>query len=118
LFGSCLVLVWFFLWLPEEELTLLFLLHSENGDFSLLMKDISFLLVSELFFHLLLLHQLHTKTSALWNLEKNLLQVLHLIAFKISQEIKTEFFHLLLKHLLLLKGEDFSFAPCTLIPCF
>jgi hypothetical protein len=34
-------LVWFFLWLPEEELTLLFLLHCENGDFSILMKDIS-----------------------------------------------------------------------------
>jgi len=36
----CLVLVWFFLWVPEEELTLLFLLHRENGDFSILMKDI------------------------------------------------------------------------------
>ncbi len=35
-----LVLVWFFLWLPEEELTLLFLLHRENGDFSILMEDI------------------------------------------------------------------------------
>jgi hypothetical protein len=35
----CLVLVWFFLWLPEEELTLLFLLHHKNGDFSILMKD-------------------------------------------------------------------------------
>jgi hypothetical protein len=34
---------WFFLWLPEEELTLLFLLHHENGDFSILMKDISFI---------------------------------------------------------------------------
>ncbi len=34
-------LVWFFLWLPEEVLTLLFLLHRENGDFSILMKDIS-----------------------------------------------------------------------------
>ncbi len=34
-------LVWLFLWLPEEELTLLFLLHHENGDFSILMKDIS-----------------------------------------------------------------------------
>jgi hypothetical protein len=33
-------LVWFFPWLPEEELTLLFLLHHENGDFSILMKDI------------------------------------------------------------------------------
>jgi hypothetical protein len=32
-------LVWFFLWLPEEVLTLLFLLHHENGDFSILMKD-------------------------------------------------------------------------------
>jgi hypothetical protein len=43
-FGFCLFLsslVWFFLWLPEEELTLLFLLHQENGDFSILMKDIS-----------------------------------------------------------------------------
>jgi hypothetical protein len=36
----CLVLVWFFLWLPEEELTLLFLLQHENGDFSILMKFI------------------------------------------------------------------------------
>ncbi len=35
-------LVWFFLWLPEEVLTLLFLLHCENGDFSILMKDINF----------------------------------------------------------------------------
>jgi hypothetical protein len=33
-------LVWFFLWLTEEVLTLLFLLHHENGDFSVLMKDI------------------------------------------------------------------------------
>jgi hypothetical protein len=33
-------LVWFFPWLPEEVLTLLFLLHRENGDFSILMKDI------------------------------------------------------------------------------
>jgi hypothetical protein len=33
-------LVWFFLWLPEEVLTLLFLLHRENGDFSILMKDV------------------------------------------------------------------------------
>jgi hypothetical protein len=33
-------LVWFFLWLPEKVLTLLFLLHCENGDFSILMKDI------------------------------------------------------------------------------
>ncbi len=33
-------LVWFFLWLPEEVLTLLFLLHRENRDFSILMKDI------------------------------------------------------------------------------
>jgi hypothetical protein len=31
-------LVWFFLWLPKEVLTL-FLLHRENGDFSILMKD-------------------------------------------------------------------------------
>ncbi len=37
-------LVWFFLWLPEEVLTLLFLLHRENGDFSVLMKDILSLL--------------------------------------------------------------------------
>ncbi len=29
-----------FLWLPEEVLALLFLLHRENGDFSILMKDI------------------------------------------------------------------------------
>jgi hypothetical protein len=36
----CLVLVWFFLLLSEEELTLLFLLHRENGDFSIIMKDI------------------------------------------------------------------------------
>jgi hypothetical protein len=33
-------LVSFFLWLPEEVLTLLFRLHCENGDFSILMKDI------------------------------------------------------------------------------
>ncbi len=33
-------LVWFFLLLPEEELTLLFLLHRKNGDSSILMKDI------------------------------------------------------------------------------
>jgi len=39
----CLVFVWFFLWLPEEELTLMFILHRENGDFSILMKDISFI---------------------------------------------------------------------------
>ncbi len=32
-------LVWFFLWLPEEVLALLFLLHRENGDFSILIKD-------------------------------------------------------------------------------
>jgi hypothetical protein len=32
-------LVWFFLWLPDEVLALLFLLHRENGDFSILMKD-------------------------------------------------------------------------------
>jgi hypothetical protein len=30
--------VWFFLWLPEEVLALLFLLHRENRDFSILMK--------------------------------------------------------------------------------
>jgi hypothetical protein len=34
-------LVWFFLWLPEEVLTLLFFLHHENGDLSILMKDIT-----------------------------------------------------------------------------
>ncbi len=34
-------LVWFVLWLPEEVLPLLFLLHHENGDFSILMKDIT-----------------------------------------------------------------------------
>ncbi len=39
-------LVWFFLWLPEEVLALLFLLHHENGDFSILMKDMSLLLTS------------------------------------------------------------------------
>ncbi len=33
-------LVWFFLWLPKEVLALLFLLHRENRDFSILMKDI------------------------------------------------------------------------------
>jgi len=33
-------LVWFFLWLlTEEVLTLLFFFHCENGDFSILMKD-------------------------------------------------------------------------------
>jgi hypothetical protein len=32
-------LFWYFLWLPEEVLALLFLLHCENGDFSILMKD-------------------------------------------------------------------------------
>ncbi len=37
-------LVWFFLWLPDELLALLFLLHRENGDFSILMKDM-FLIV-------------------------------------------------------------------------
>ncbi len=42
-FFFCLLspLVWFFLWLPEEVLALLFRLHRENGDFSILMKDIS-----------------------------------------------------------------------------
>jgi hypothetical protein len=35
-------LVWFFLWLHEEVLALLFLLHRENGDFSILMKDIDY----------------------------------------------------------------------------
>jgi len=34
-------LVWFFLWLPEEVLTLLFFHHRENEDFSILMKDIT-----------------------------------------------------------------------------
>ncbi len=34
------LLVWFFVWLPEEVLSLLFLLLCENGDFSILMKDI------------------------------------------------------------------------------
>ncbi len=33
-------LVWFFLWLPQGLLILLFFLHCENGDFSILMKDI------------------------------------------------------------------------------
>ncbi len=33
-------LVWFFLWLPEDVLTLLFFLHHEYGDFSILMKEI------------------------------------------------------------------------------
>jgi hypothetical protein len=33
-------LVQCFLWLTEEVLALLFLLHRENGDFSSLMKDI------------------------------------------------------------------------------
>jgi hypothetical protein len=36
----CLPLFGSFLWLPDEELTLLFLLHRENRDFSILMKDI------------------------------------------------------------------------------
>jgi hypothetical protein len=36
--SPCLV----FLWLPEEVLALLFLLHRENGDFSILMKVIYF----------------------------------------------------------------------------
>jgi hypothetical protein len=31
------------MWLPEEVLTLLFLLHHENGDFSILIKDTLFL---------------------------------------------------------------------------
>ncbi len=34
-------LVWFFLWPPEEVLTLLFFLHHENGDFCILMKILS-----------------------------------------------------------------------------
>ncbi len=33
--------VWFFLWPPEEVLTLLFFLHHENGDFFILMKILS-----------------------------------------------------------------------------
>jgi hypothetical protein len=33
-------LVWFFLWLPQGVLILLFFLHCENEDFSILMKDI------------------------------------------------------------------------------
>ncbi len=33
-------LVWLFLWLPEEVLTLLFLLHREDGVVSILMKVI------------------------------------------------------------------------------
>jgi hypothetical protein len=55
-------LVWFFLWLPEEVLTLLFLLHCDNGDFYILMKDIfcnfhnipSYLLLKNLLIILLL----------------------------------------------------------------
>jgi hypothetical protein len=39
-------LVWFFLWLPEEELTLLFLLHRENGDSLFLLKIFSSLKAS------------------------------------------------------------------------
>ncbi len=39
-FVFCLPLFGFFLWLPEEVLALLFLLHCENGDVSFLMKDI------------------------------------------------------------------------------
>jgi hypothetical protein len=31
---------------PEEVLALLFLLHRENGDFSILMKDMSFMIQS------------------------------------------------------------------------
>jgi hypothetical protein len=34
-------LVWFFLWPLEEVLTLLFFLHDENGNFSILMKILS-----------------------------------------------------------------------------
>jgi len=41
LFSLC----WFFLWLHEEVLTLLFLFHHENGDFFILMKDIYFVVV-------------------------------------------------------------------------
>ncbi len=40
-------LVWFFLWHPEEVLALLFLLHRENGDFSIVMKDICLVVVSK-----------------------------------------------------------------------
>jgi len=32
---------------PEEVLALLFLLHQENGDFSILMKDISLIFSSQ-----------------------------------------------------------------------
>jgi hypothetical protein len=39
-------LVWFFLWLPEEVLTLLFLLHCEDEDFSIIMKDIYLSVIS------------------------------------------------------------------------
>ncbi len=48
-FFVCLLspLVWFFLWLPEEVLALLFLLHRENGDFSILMKDMIVMLPSK-----------------------------------------------------------------------
>ncbi len=49
-------LVWFFLWLPDEVLALLFLLHRENGDFSILMKDIwCWLLCFSVFCYLLVL---------------------------------------------------------------
>ncbi len=49
-FFVCVVsrLVWFFLWLPEEVLGLLFLLHRENGDFSILMKDILYTFTKEI----------------------------------------------------------------------
>jgi hypothetical protein len=40
-------LVWFFLWLPEEVLTVLFFLCRENGDFSILMKDILLYLIDQ-----------------------------------------------------------------------
>ncbi len=40
-------LVWFFLWLPEEVLTLLFFLRHENRDFSILMKDILLYLIDQ-----------------------------------------------------------------------
>jgi hypothetical protein len=41
-------LVWFFLCLREEVLGLVFLLHRENGDFSILMKDILYTFTKEI----------------------------------------------------------------------
>jgi hypothetical protein len=54
-------LVWFFLWLPEEVLALLFLLHHENGDFSILMKDIVSQIISSVDYY-----TLHLATIFLW----------------------------------------------------